>query len=88
MAGVAAVARVDQDGVEPVQDGLAVTLGHVGTDVQELRIADLLCENQGTGDYDPSLSPSATPKARSAGLHQRGQGAQGKAEAGSLLVNE
>lgn len=43
--GVAAVARVDQDGVQPVHDGFAATLRHVRADVQELGVAHVLWES-------------------------------------------
>lgn len=46
---VAAVARVDQDSVQTVHDRLAVALGHIRTDIQELRIAYILEEEPRTG---------------------------------------
>ena len=44
MAGVAAVARVDEDRIQPVHDRLATALGHVRADVQELWVAHILLE--------------------------------------------
>ena len=42
--GVAAVARVDEDSVQPIHDRLATALGHVRADVQELWVAHILLE--------------------------------------------
>ena len=41
---MAAVARVDEDRVQPVHDRLATALGHVRADVQELWVAHILSE--------------------------------------------
>lgn len=73
---VAAVARVDQDGIQPVHDRLATTLGHVWADVQEFRIAYILLEKpskrqlqfliESTGQF--ALSTDDYANARSDGL--------------------
>lgn len=42
VAGVAAVARVHQDGIEAVDHRLTAALGHVGPDVQELGVPHIL----------------------------------------------
>ena len=42
VAGVAAVPRMHQDGVEAVHDGVAGALRHVGPDIQELGVAHVL----------------------------------------------
>lgn len=42
--GMAAVARVDEDSIQPVHDRLATALGHVRADVQELWVAHILLE--------------------------------------------
>lgn len=39
---VAAVARVHQDSIKPIHDGVTAALRHVRTDVQELWIANIL----------------------------------------------
>lgn len=44
VACVAAIARVDQDRIQPIHDRLSVALGHIWTDVQEFRIAHILWE--------------------------------------------
>lgn len=58
--GVAAVARVHQDGVEPVQDRLAAALRHVRAHVQELRVAHVLFGEQAGGGSNPPASGRAS----------------------------
>ena len=54
MARVAAVARVHEDRVQPIHDGLAAALGHVRTEVQEFRVAYILKEKPRQGDGNSS----------------------------------
>lgn len=46
MSSMTTVARVHQNSVEAVHHGVARTLRHVGSDVEELRVPDILEEAQ------------------------------------------
>lgn len=53
---IAAVPRVHQHCIEAIGDGIALGLGHVRPDVQELRVSHVLCKENVSGDGMAFLS--------------------------------